>query len=483
MRVVAWKKISKLPKTRSELQKLRKYTDLGIPPKLRRQIYFIATETVPNEKEYENHCRKVFETYYPENFKISDVNPKIYPTFGGHFKPKFYFLNEEGEIAAKRILCVLGFHHANLEYCPRIVHICCLLLSVMEEFECYQVIANMLRISKDTNFYMRLNIYENAIHFYSFDKMIEKYASKIATHLRNINYDFLELHRKWYNDFCHEIMPFRSLFGIFDRYMVEGLNELCESAYSVLKSNEKTILSFKTKEQVSDFLQKRTPAENDLFKYKITWNFKAFEPQVKPFVDKLNLHSKFDRYSRPVVLGSSTIIQNPNQWEFLCHHLPYSKRLKKLSLIHSTKTDGYNLSYIYKKVKDTGPMIILIEGKPIDPESNTESVQNVTPHILGAYCGEEINLSEVYEGTTDTMVFSLSPTCKAFRWTKKNDYFTLGKESLLSIGGGGDGPAISIDSNLYRGSSHACETFDNEPLCGKSNDFLISSIEIYTFKL
>eukprot|EP01080_Neovahlkampfia_damariscottae_P000500 gene500-8014_t len=483
VRIVTWKKIKQLPKTRNELQKLKKYTDLGIPPKLRREIYFVATETVPDEKEYENIFKRVFETYYPIDFKRKDVNPEIFPTFGGDFKPDFYYLNEEGSKAAKRILCVLAFHNGELQYCPRIVHICCLLLSVMEEFECYQVINNMLKLSKDTNFYMRTNIYENAIHFYSFDKMIEKYESKISTHLKNIHYDYLELHKKWYNDFCHEIVPYRNLLGIFDRYMVEGLNELCQSAYSVFKSNEKTILTLKTAEEVSQFLRTRTPAETDVFKYKVTGNFKAFEPQVKPYVDKLIFNAKFDRYSRPVILEPSKIIDNPNHWEYLCHNLPYGQRLKKLSMFYTTKKDGYNLGNIYSHAKNVGPMIILIEAKPIDPNAQSEVVQDVRSHILGVYCGEEINFSNSYEGTTDTMVFSLKPEHKSFRWTKKNDYFSLGKENTLSFGGGGDGPAITLDSDLYRGSSFSCETFDNEPLCGKFNDFLVSSIEIYKFKL
>jgi hypothetical protein len=434
VRVVAWKKLKTLPKTRDELNKIKSYTELGIPPKLRKTIYFVATDSVPDLKVYESLCKKLFEAYRGVDVNLKEVDPKIYPTFGAQFTPEHFFLSEEGVKAAKRIFCVLAFNNPELEYSPRIVHTCCLLLSVMEEFECYEVLQNMIKISKKNDFYMRFNLYESLIHFYSFDKLIEKYLPKIVAHMKTLQFDFENLHKKWYNEFSHDMLPYRNLLRLFDRYMVGGLNELCVYAYSVLKANEKELLQFKTKEEIANFMKNRTPSETDAFKYRITFDSKAFQNQVKPVVDKMTLNAKFDKYTRPQILTPSTVILHPNQWEYLCYNLPYGKRLRKLDLLYTTSKDGYNLGNIYHATKEIGPLVLILQVTPVDLQNDIKCLDNF---VIGVYCGEEFCPSNNYEGTTDTMVFSLKPKYSAYKWTKKNDYFSLGKENSLSFGGGG----------------------------------------------
>jgi len=46
------------------------------------------------------------------------------------------------------------------------------------------------------------------------------------------------------------------------------------------------------------------------------------------------------------------------------------------------------------------------------------------------------------------MVFSLHPTEKFYNPTGENEMYVHITEDILMIGGGGDGPALTVDENL-----------------------------------
>jgi hypothetical protein len=214
--------------------------------------------------------------------------------------------------------------------------------------------------------------------------------------------------------------------------------------------------------------------------------------QIEP--EKLRHSTKL--YTRPKIVDDSSIIEYENQWEILCNWLPLKQRMQSLHRIYFTSKDGFSLLNLYSKCKDVGPMLILInafqrndkfsenDSKQEVIEIESKKVKSTTPanSIFGVFCGESIENSNQMEGTADTFVFSLKPNANAFKWTKKNDYFILGKENEIQFGVGNDGSALRIDDQLQYGNSFPCQTFDNESLCGNYNNFEILRLEVYILK-
>lgn len=58
--------------------------------------------------------------------------------------------------------------------------------------------------------------------------------------------------------------------------------------------------------------------------------------------------------------------------------------------------------------------------------------------------------------------------------------FNLHKLFILVWSGGGDGNALYIDSDLNRGRTSSCTTFDNPPLCAEN--FQVSLLEVWGFQ-
>jgi hypothetical protein len=63
-----------------------------------------------------------------------------------HFN--YYYLNESGKDAVKRILCVYAYRYPDITYSPGLVSICSLLLHYLQEHEVYAAISHLFA-SKD----------------------------------------------------------------------------------------------------------------------------------------------------------------------------------------------------------------------------------------------------------------------------------------------------------------------------------------------
>ena len=62
------------------------------------------------------------------------------------------------------------------------------------------------------------------------------------------------------------------------------------------------------------------------------------------------------------------------------------------------------------------------------------------------------------------------------------DVFQLATQQFFAVGtgGGSDHPGLKVDVGLETGSSHACPTFANLPLCGRGQEvFRIHRLEVY----
>ena len=67
-----------------------------------------------------------------------------------------------------------------------------------------------------------------------------------------------------------------------------------------------------------------------------------------------------------------------------------------------------------------------------------------------------------------------------------NKYYMFCESKQLTIGSGGGGPAIHLDSELHKGNTNACETFQNPILVldgvkFEDDEFEAENMELYAF--
>ncbi len=135
-----------------------------------------------------------------------------------------------------------------------------------------------------------------------------------------------------------------------------------------------------------------------------------------------------------------------------------------------------SLEQLYRKVNGKGPTIL--------------AVKSLSNEVFGAFASESWRKSnKKYFGTGEDFLFtSIYPDdAKAgcgglslYKWSKKNDYFQLGMEESLSLGGGGGVFGLSLDSTFSKCSTGSCLTFDNKPLTSIS-PFEAMRVEVWGF--
>eukprot|EP01039_Chlorochromonas_danica_P002562 gene2562-2804_t len=107
-------------------------------------------------------------------------------------------------------------------------------------------------------------------------------------------------------------------------------------------------------------------------------------------------------------------------------------------------------------------------------------IQDSKGAIFGALITESLRMAErdKYYGNGTIGVWSFnSGAIKFYPWSYKNSYFLLSSTSNLALGGGGNF-AIFLDTDLNRGSSGQCETF-NSPCLASEEEFECHSCEVF----
>lgn len=90
-----------------------------------------------------------------------------------------------------------------------------------------------------------------------------------------------------------------------------------------------------------------------------------------------------------------------------------------------------------------------------------------------------MNYRPSYYGNGECFTFSIVPKTTCYKWTGRNDFFVLSTNSMLAMGGGGEGYAFQLDDELDTGISCKSDTFENEML--SSNEyFKCLNVEVWT---
>ncbi|CAB3398510.1 unnamed protein product [Caenorhabditis bovis] len=148
--------------------------------------------------------------------------------------------------------------------------------------------------------------------------------------------------------------------------------------------------------------------------------------------------------------------------------------------IYSSEKHGFSLATLYRKMakfdEDLSPVLLII--------------RDTKDHVFGAVVSSAIRPSDHYTGTGDSCLLwrftGELPNCRELRhyaWTGENQFFVNAAKDALSIGAGSGRYGVWLDADLNHGRSQRCETFENEPLCGDNEDFVIQFMEAYGFRM
>lgn len=70
------------------------------------------------------------------------------------------------------------------------------------------------------------------------------------------------------------------------------------------------------------------------------------------------------------------------------------------------------------------------------------------------------------------------PETRAYKWTQKNEFFTISNPASFGMGGGGGGFAFQLDDEMHDGTSHISDTFEN-PMLSSNEFFKCLNVEIW----
>jgi hypothetical protein len=171
------------------------------------------------------------------------------------------------------------------------------------------------------------------------------------------------------------------------------------------------------------------------------------------------------RIITPMMADKSALVSN-DQFAQIISCVPDLYQMFEWKLIYSNIQHGTSFSNLMRRANSASPFIIIIK--------------DCVGNILGAYGSDKLKFSQTYYGTGESFIYTFkkSQEIHEFPWSKKNDLFINVSESGIMFGAG---PfyGLWIDNELSRGRTHACDTFNNEPL-SDITDFEIRKIEVWS---
>ncbi|GMR59270.1 hypothetical protein PMAYCL1PPCAC_29465 [Pristionchus mayeri] len=148
--------------------------------------------------------------------------------------------------------------------------------------------------------------------------------------------------------------------------------------------------------------------------------------------------------------------------------------------IYNSDKHGFSLATLYRKMaefdEDMSPVLLII--------------RDTKDHVFGCVVSSAIRPSDHFLGTGDSsLLFRFTgevPHTRELRhysWTGENQFFVHAQKDCLSIGAGHGHNGLWVDADLNHGRSQRCDTFDNEPLAGENEDFIVQFVEAFGFRI
>eukprot|EP00301_Raphidiophrys_heterophryoidea_P019789 c4642_g1_i2.p1 GENE.c4642_g1_i2~~c4642_g1_i2.p1 ORF type:complete len:517 (+),score=141.75 c4642_g1_i2:61-1551(+) len=379
-------------------------------------------------------------------------------------------------------LCVLHNEFPEVEWCPQLPAFVCLLLDVVDCHEAYHIVSHVIKQDKhlQPSFHFTLTRSRwNAVLLSSVATALERLPA-IRKHFDLLNVQVDHLAPLLKNMFLN-FLPVEFMSGALTPFLYEGNKILIRYLIATLQFYSDTLLKLKSCSEVCVLLTSPQPLSptrqifikgafgvRNLSKADLARRMGRVKGNTRIAATSLTTNNhfyvpKFTNNTRSSILSDTQLFQ---LWQWVPDaHL----RRSNAKLVFSTEANGYSLRMFYKMCAKDSPTVLV--------------VQDTSKRVFGGFVTAAWSLDTRVAGTSDCFLFSFAlDQPAAFRVTGDNEIFQLTAPHSLQMGGGGDGPGLSIDGDMHEGSSNWCETFDNDPLVSsESGSFQISRLEVWGF--
>lgn len=167
--------------------------------------------------------------------------------------------------------------------------------------------------------------------------------------------------------------------------------------------------------------------------------------------------------------------------------LPPYVSIRKPEKIFETAEDGYNLLTMYSRCSKFLDEQDLGGADREYYHFSLMLVRTERDFVFGAFISSFplYSARRQFKGTQESFVFSVRPGPLTVYQAEQeaNSYYMLCDYKNLTIGSGGDGPAISLDAELFKGWTSRCETFDSPILVKGGKKHIDDMFQAKNFEL
>jgi len=154
--------------------------------------------------------------------------------------------------------------------------------------------------------------------------------------------------------------------------------------------------------------------------------------------------------------------------------LPPLNRFSKWKLLYSTAMHGISMETFARRTKVRGC------------DSSVLVLQDANGDIFGGYAGRPWKRCDEFYGNGTSFLWRFehgSDHAQQYGWAGTNDCFQMSTAQHIAMGGA-DAYGLVLEADLTTGSSSACETFGNPPLCeaaavSELGDFRCRQLEVW----
>ena len=444
-----------------------------------------------------------------------------------------HYLNEKGIQSVKEIQWLLCSVIPSVQYCPLLIRLNSLLHMFFEPYEVYFILRNILNINYSLNkdlhlirWHIRFDFEDNyklissiidsykELNDKSYKLGIENLETKLDINLEAIVSDMVfNLFMGYFNfEGVYRVLVlylregskifFRIIFEIF-RYLSSYLAGLSDKHISIIANNSSTSCSNRSSKELyynsSDIEKIKKIKENkikELIKLK-TNEIKDFQSFINRALN-LNItrnnnkyvfqecdanNNKIDvgGYHIPTVLyfNDSKKLMNDELIMKLWYHFPIEYRLKDLSMIYSSRVDGFSLKNIF----NSGLQLIEKNLNNVNDYNTLFIIETKDNLKIGGVLSRLIfpTKSKNDDNPQNAYLISFEPEFRIYNKCVEDHLPLLHFDNNSFLYGITDeGCAISFNSDVKNGFSKASNSFKSPSLSKNiSGEIFITNLEVY----
>jgi hypothetical protein len=185
----------------------------------------------------------------------------------------------------------------------------------------------------------------------------------------------------------------------------------------------------------------------------------------------------------PILIGESGILETPHLQQIF-NHLPPKTQSQPWRLAYSTSVNGFSLRNLYRSFSGEDSSSEFLDDSGAGPVLMI--IQNTEGKLFGGFLTCTPRISESFVGNGKSWLFAFGgrrgQKLRVFKWSGQNEHFFRGTSDNLIVGANEGRFGILVDGDLHKGRVQDCATFQDWPLPGLEEDFVVGCLEIWSFE-